>query len=280
MSCNKCKSSPCACSDHGLTIPCSYTDCTDPTVETCEELHYMKCVSYSGNTFHVFDGAGVIIFSIENGERLDIILQRMIKMHYDAACVIPGQDHAVLHLWTTAKTANSVTIAWGDVADGYTTGFNIYYRQYVSDVPVADLVSSLDGGTLVAGTGYFNLTGVPTTGGTGTGLTVDIVTSGGSVTTVTINNPGSEYTSTDIITIAQVGSGLDATIVVNGITQWIQATPPGWPTPPPFPPALPASTILYDVTELLPNTKYGFYIEAVGAVTDCDSLEIIETTLP
>ena len=55
MSCNKCKSSPCACSDHGLTTPCSYTDCTDPTAETCEELHYMKCVSYSGNTFQVFN---------------------------------------------------------------------------------------------------------------------------------------------------------------------------------------------------------------------------------
>ena len=31
MACNKCghtKSSPCACKDHGLTTPCSYTDCT------------------------------------------------------------------------------------------------------------------------------------------------------------------------------------------------------------------------------------------------------------
>ena len=44
MACNKCwhtKSSPCACNDHGLTTPCSYTNCT---TSACEEIYCTDCV--------------------------------------------------------------------------------------------------------------------------------------------------------------------------------------------------------------------------------------------
>ena len=46
MACNKCghtKSSPCACQDHGLTTPCSYTDCVRNSV-ICEEVTCIECV--------------------------------------------------------------------------------------------------------------------------------------------------------------------------------------------------------------------------------------------
>ncbi len=280
MSCHKCKSDPCGCADHGLTTPCSYTDCTEPTAETCEELHCMECVTYCGNTFNAYDTGGAILFSINNGERLDLILQKLVLMHYTPACVVPTGDHAVFHLFSTGKTAASVTLAWTGVADGFTTGFNIYYRQYLNGIPLGDFASSLDAGTLVAGTGYSTANSVPTTGGTGTGLTVNIVAVAGNITTVTLLNAGSGYTLGDTITIAQVGSGLDATIDIDGLAQWIQASPPGWPPPPPTPPPLPASTTTYAVTDLQSNSQYGFYIEAIGAVKDCDSVEIIDSTLP
>jgi hypothetical protein len=69
----------------------------------------------------------------------------------------------------------------------------------------------------VVGTGYTTATGVPTTGGTGTGLTVDI-TASGNVTAATVANPGSGYTTGDIITIVQGGGASDdetATLTVE-----------------------------------------------------------------
>ena len=44
MACNRCghtKSSPCACQDHGLTTPCTYTNCDTPA---CEEVICSECV--------------------------------------------------------------------------------------------------------------------------------------------------------------------------------------------------------------------------------------------
>tara|TARA_R110000765_G_scaffold193900_3_gene299551 strand:+ start:38 stop:664 length:627 start_codon:yes stop_codon:yes gene_type:complete len=44
MACNTCgntTSSPCACQDHGLTTPCSYTNCTKAS---CEEIYCYDCV--------------------------------------------------------------------------------------------------------------------------------------------------------------------------------------------------------------------------------------------
>ena len=44
MSCNTCgnkTSSPCACQDHGLTTPCSYSECT---TTICEEVYCAECV--------------------------------------------------------------------------------------------------------------------------------------------------------------------------------------------------------------------------------------------
>ena len=44
MACKRCghtKSSPCACQDHGLTTPCSYTNCETPA---CEQVYCIECV--------------------------------------------------------------------------------------------------------------------------------------------------------------------------------------------------------------------------------------------
>ena len=56
--------------------------------------------------------------------------------------------------------------------------------------------------------GYINATGVATTGGTGTGLTVNTtVGSNGEVTALAINQAGSQYTISDIITIPNPNAG-------------------------------------------------------------------------
>ena len=85
-------------------------------------------------------------------------------------------------------------------------------------------VLTLDGASLVAGTGYVNGThGV--TGGTGTGLVVSITTALGLVTAVTVLSPGKDYTIGDTVTI--LGGNNDATIDVLTVTTAIDPVIPG-----------------------------------------------------
>lgn len=100
-------------------------------------------------------------------------------------------------------------------ADG--TTLNATGTAFLASVGAANggVVTALNAGTLVGGTGYTNATGVATTGGTGTGLTVDITTAAGAVTVVAIATPGTGYTAGDVITIT--GGGADATIQVDTI---------------------------------------------------------------
>ena len=71
MACNKCghtKSSPCACQDHGLITPCSYSDCTRKAeTETCEDIQCAECVLLSRNIF-VTQGGNTL--GVTEGENL------------------------------------------------------------------------------------------------------------------------------------------------------------------------------------------------------------------
>jgi hypothetical protein len=124
--CNTCNSSdPCGCQDHGLTTPCSYTDCVDPTTERCTEVTCAECVTWCGPTSEIENGDGDT-FVIQAGERLDSILQRI--MHVLAAGLNPctssnGQPtglYAVQNIYFGAITANSITIVWGGEGPGVT----------------------------------------------------------------------------------------------------------------------------------------------------------------
>jgi len=95
MSCTKCKSSPCACADHGLTTPCTYNDC-DPTAEPCEDITCVECVSYCGPTFRGVKAGGTnVLFEVESGDRLSKILQKMVLYITDEACAVQDQHHGV-----------------------------------------------------------------------------------------------------------------------------------------------------------------------------------------
>lgn len=96
-------------------------------------------------------------------------------------------------------------------------------QMVLADPIVSPFVAEAPGVTgitlgAVTGTGYSTATGVATTGGTGTGLTVDITVTTGNVTAVTVANPGSGYTTGDVITIVQGGGASDdetATLTVT-----------------------------------------------------------------
>ncbi len=114
--CNKCNSSdPCGCQDHGLPTPCAYTDCSDPTVERCDEVVCAECVTWCGPTTTYGDpGSGVQIV-INNGERLDSILQKylLILANGLGGCTSNDVLHAPYNIYTGAITNNSITVVWG-----------------------------------------------------------------------------------------------------------------------------------------------------------------------
>jgi len=86
---------------------------------------------------------------------------------------------------------------------------------------------------LSGGTGYTTATGVATTPtnnltpSEGKQLTVDITASAGVITAVSVNAAGTGYRAGDIITIAQGGSGLDATVRVDEIKGLLPTTADG-----------------------------------------------------
>ena len=55
--------------------------------------------------------------------------------------------------------------------------------------------------------GFSNSTGLATSGGSGTSLTVDLTTSAGAITGLAINTPGTNYTTSDTITITNPNAG-------------------------------------------------------------------------
>jgi len=115
-------------------------------------------------------------------------------------------------------------------------------------------------GAIVAGTLYVDATGVPVTGGTGVGMTVDITTVAGGITVVAINDPGLGYTATDVVTIAQVGSGLDGTVVISTIAGFA------------FTSVTPISTYVSAFTPATPNCCAGLVLESAFVETtfgDC-----------
>ena len=77
------------------------------------------------------------------------------------------------------------------------------------------------------GSNYVDGVNIPTTGGTGTGLTVNITTAAGAITAVTINNPGSNYTIGDIVTIFRqpIPIAADGIIEITGLNT---PNPLGW----------------------------------------------------
>ncbi len=152
--CNKCKSDPCACMDHGLTTPCEYDDC-NPNAEPCDEIICAECVSYCGDTFQVPDPLDPTDarFRIEKGERLDQILQKLVIYTTTSVCMDADQLHAVT-VRLGNPTSTSVVVSW-DYVSPAATEFNVYWSITSGVWVLANL-----GGPLSALTTSYNITGL------------------------------------------------------------------------------------------------------------------------
>ena len=172
MACKKCgntKSSPCACRDTGLTTSClDYSTMNNPeytgryceAAENCVDIQCQECVSYChGNSDHFwalerFTESAVTLdalnadgndnqnfgqdsaFTVQNGERLDGILQRM-TMFLAAAAEgdYNSYEHSVRWFYAddptqSAANGDMVKLHWGPaVVTGNISAVAIYYAD-------------------------------------------------------------------------------------------------------------------------------------------------------
>jgi len=135
MSCNcsKCNpNKPCGCADSALSTPCSYTDCAIGS-ERCEDVQCAECVSYCGTSFQVVDEQTENIFQIQNGERLDMILQKLALMIVNGfgTCNAENLHHAPYNVYATNITNTTADILWNGEST-LTTGISVYYDTVVA----------------------------------------------------------------------------------------------------------------------------------------------------
>ena len=112
---------PCGCEDQPLTTnpPCETGTSSCPTPDPCPETFALGCVVYTGDT--------IVDLGITNGERLDVILQRLTLWLTNPGCITPGFDcQAVLGFQSSNITSTSVDIAW--LAAPSATGYSIEYK--------------------------------------------------------------------------------------------------------------------------------------------------------
>lgn len=120
-SCGNTHSSPCSCQDHGLTFPCSYTDCSSGHAEKCEDVQRAECVAWTGDKFCVENSNGDT-FCINEGERLDFSLHNLALFLVNPTC----WDLAIKHVWIEAVTNQSIEVYWSGVSASV-VDVNVYY---------------------------------------------------------------------------------------------------------------------------------------------------------
>jgi len=124
--CSKCNpNKPCGCADSALHTPCSYTDCSIGS-ERCEDIQCAECVSYCGTSFQIQTEGGLL--KIEQGERLDMIIQKFALMIANGlgSCTADDLFHAPYNVYATNITNTAVTILWNGEST-LTTVIDVYY---------------------------------------------------------------------------------------------------------------------------------------------------------
>jgi hypothetical protein len=148
-------------------VPAVTTPCVDG--EPCEELALLGCVKYSGD--NILEG------KINNGDRLDEILQKLIVGITAPECVSPTLK-CVTKLRSTAVTASAVTVAWNTATD--TTSLTLQYKTASSstwtDVVVTGLSTKQITGLAASTTYYFKVASVSSTNTNCSSVTISITT--------------------------------------------------------------------------------------------------------
>ena len=140
MACNKCghtKSSPCSCQDHGLTTPCSFTNCT---TDPCAEVFCMECVVDCFKWTGERDNEKIWTAENATGLNSDItneiivrenssvreILQRIALYVSDPGGPIASTELAVAPIYIDNVTSTGVRVNWNNTPSAVQQ-ISIYY---------------------------------------------------------------------------------------------------------------------------------------------------------
>ena len=173
MACNRCghtKSSPCACKDHGLTTPCSFTNCT---TTTCDEVFCYECVidCYKfpelrlNKTWAAEDTTGTISnpndeFYVSKADNMLTMLQRLALRVTDPAGAQTSAQLAIAPVFVDTVLSTSLKINWSNTPSTVTS-ISIY--QAPAQGTTYTLVTTLS--TNLAITTSYTLTNLtPSTG--------------------------------------------------------------------------------------------------------------------
>ena len=129
--CSNCNTDPCGCQDHGLTTPCTYTNCATGN-ERCDDVQCTECVSYCGTSFQIrvsntnspHPDQGDVL-KVVTGERVDQIIQKFALMiangfGYNNGTAKSNSDnlnHAPYNVYAEAITSNSITVVWDGISN-------------------------------------------------------------------------------------------------------------------------------------------------------------------
>lgn len=173
MSCNKCKSKgKCGCADKALTTnsPCAQDTPSCPTGDPCPETFSAACVAYMGNDLPELD--------IVQGDRLDIILQKLLLTLTNPGCAYPGNSClSVIGLATTSITSTTAKLKW--LASSTAISYSVEYREITSGTwlinpSTTGLTDTISG--LTPGTEYYVRVNTTCALGTCYSLTIKIKT--------------------------------------------------------------------------------------------------------
>ena len=167
MSCNRCghtKSSPCACQDHGLTTPCSYTNCKDGTA--CEEVICAECIidcSTGGRatgrvSWDAETSTGLTStegLQMRSGDSVTEMLQRTALFVADPVGGAKSAPLAIAPFTAGTRTNNSIELNWTNVP---TTITSVTIYQAVANSRAWTLHSTIN--TKVATTLTKTITGL------------------------------------------------------------------------------------------------------------------------
>jgi hypothetical protein len=109
---------PCGCSDKFLeSLPsCNRVECSNG--EPCSEVFSAECIVYTGNALPEF--------GINNGDRLNIVLEKML-LFVSGECVSSNCDcFPVVGLQTNVINAQDVTLIW---INNTSTSFELEYKE-------------------------------------------------------------------------------------------------------------------------------------------------------
>lgn len=122
----KCEKKYCGCADKAIPVaaPCSQDTLSCPSPELCPETFSAGCVVYTGNS--------IIDLGINQGDRMDVILQRITLWLTNPACIDgTGDCMSPLGLRSTYISQTIAKIAWN--ASDNSAGYVVEYKL-ASDV--------------------------------------------------------------------------------------------------------------------------------------------------